>query len=263
LELDGTTGSTANVTVEPIVQFANGTRDIFTGWNITRAIQAPTVQLNVNSPVTLQALWKTQYLMQIASSYGTPSGSGWHDAGSVVPVTIQSQINYNNKTRRIFAGWTGDYSGKTPNFTLTANKPSTVQAQWVTQYQITFKASGLPNSTYTTVTVNDASFKIAPNQPYSAWYSQGETLNPTANQTVMSFLQFATWRDSSGASISNPLIVTGPVEYTAVYQATFPTGIPGFPIESVIVGIVTGFIAIGLTRERRKPRELTSKAQDR
>jgi hypothetical protein len=205
----------------------------------------------VNSPTKLLALWKTQYQIQVTSSYGAPEGAGWYDGGSTVSISVQPQVNYENRTRRILTGWTGDYSGTNSNFTLTVDRPKTVQAQWTTQYQITFKTSGLPNSTYVTVTVNNASYQIAPNQPYSAWYSQGQVLNPTANQTIMSFFQFETWRNSTGASIPNPITVSAPMEYTAVYQATISPGIPGFPIESVLAGMIAGLSVIAITRRNR------------
>jgi hypothetical protein len=254
-------GATASVTIQPIVQFTNGTRQVFTGWNTAGQVQAPSFQFNVNSPTKLLALWKTQYQIQVTSSYGAPEGAGWYDAGSTVSISVQPQVNYENRTRRILTGWTGDYSGTSSNFTLTVDRPKTVQTQWTTQYQITFKTSGLPNSTYVTVTVNNASYQIAPNQPYSAWYSQGQVLNPTANQTIMSFFQFETWRNSTGASIPNPITVSAPMEYTAVYQATIPPGIPGFPIESVLAGMISGLSVIAITRRNRnhvKPDPSTS-----
>ena len=153
-------GTTADVAVQPIVQFANGTRDVFTGWNVTSVAQAPDFQFPVNSPTKLQAIWKLQYFIQAVSPYGAPQGSGWYDAGSVARLSIQPEVDYNNKTRRIFTGWTGDYSGTSANFTLTANKPMNVAAQWATQYQVTFKVSGLPNSTSVTVNINNASYHL-------------------------------------------------------------------------------------------------------
>ena len=127
-------GTTANVAVQPIVEFSNGTREVFIGWNNASFAQAPNFQLHVDSPTRIQAFWKVQYLIQVASSYGAPEGSGWYDAGSVAKISVYPQVNYNNQTRRIFAGWTGDYSGKSVNFTLHANKPMNVVAQWITQY---------------------------------------------------------------------------------------------------------------------------------
>jgi hypothetical protein len=245
-------GSTADVSVQPIVQFTNSTREVFTGWNVTRLVQAPSFQFNVSSPTRLRALWKFQYLMQIGSSYGSPSGSGWYDAGSNAQVSIQSQINYSNRTRRVLTGWTGDYYGPATNFTATVSKPLSVQAQWKTQYQITFKVSGIPNSTQVTLNINNASYVASVNQPYSAWYDRGQPLYPTANQTLMGFFQFVDWRNSTGGTVVKPIVVAAPQDYSAVYTATLPLGIPGFPVESVLIGLTVGVLAVNLTRKRRR-----------
>ena len=245
-------GTTASVTVQPIVQFSNGTREVFTGWNVTSMAQAPDFQFPVNSPTRLQAIWKLQYFIQAVSSYGAPQGSGWYDAGTVARLSIQPQVDYSNRTRRIFTGWTGDYSGTSTSFTLTANKPINVAAQWATQYQVTFKVSGLPNSTSVTININNASYPLTVNQPYSAWYNQGQTLDPTANETVMTYFQFASWRNSTGFNIAKPITVTAPAEYTASYLPTLPLGIPGYPIESILVGIIAGLLAISVTRQHRR-----------
>jgi hypothetical protein len=248
-------GSTANVTVQPIVEFVNDTRDVFTGWNVSQPVQAPSFQVTVNSPLRLQALWKVQYLVQITSPYGAPTGSGWYDAKSTDPVTIQSHIDYSNRTRRMLTGWIGDYSGAASNFTLSVVKPMSVQAQWQTQYQISFKVSGIPNSTYATLNLNNNTHQVAVNQPYTAWYNQGDTLNPTTNQTLIGFLQFENWRNSTGEPTANTMTVTAPQDYTAYYTPTLPAGIPGFPIESVLAGLAAGTVSISLMRKRRHDRK--------
>jgi M6 family metalloprotease-like protein len=244
-------GTTANVTVQPIVEFSNRTREVFVGWNSTSFAQASNFRINVNSPMRIQAFWKMQYLIQVASSYGRPEGSGWYDAGSAAKISVQRQVNYSNQTRRTFASWTGDYSSSNPNSTIIANRPMTIVAQWTTQYQIVFKVTGLPNSTYVTLNVNGQNHQIAPNRSYSTWYNQGQTLNPTINQTVMTFFRFANWRNSAGLNIAKPIIVNSPAEYTASYQAAMPLGIPGFPVESILIGVAAGLLTIKVTRERR------------
>lgn len=247
-------GTNASVSIEPIVQFSNGTRDLFTGWNVTLTAQSPAFQFRVDSPTKLRALWKVQYLVQIDSAYGSPVGSGWYDAGSVARLSIEPKVEYSNGTRRLFTGWTGDYSGKSTDFTLPANKPMSLGARWTTQYEITFQVSGLPNSTTVTITVNNASYPIAVNQPYSAWYDQGQTLDPTTNQTVMTYFQFASWRNSTGLSVAPPITVSAPGEYTALYSPVLPLGVPGFPIESIMIGIAAGLLVIILMKGRRQKR---------
>src|SRR5208282_807428 len=206
----------------PSGMIPNWSRLVFTGWSGDYNSNSPSLSITMTKPFTLQANWIRQYYVTVVSPTGSPSGAGWYNAGSLARLSIQPEVDYNNKTRRVFTGWTGNVSGTSTDFTLTANKPINVAAQWTTQYQITFKVAGLPNSTYVTINVNNQNYQIAPNKPYSTWYNQGQTLNPTTtNQTVMTFFQFSNWHDSTGSNIVNPITVNSPAEYTASYQFTF------------------------------------------
>jgi M6 family metalloprotease-like protein len=245
-------GSTADVAVQPIVQFSNNTRAVFTGWNTTFLGSSPGFQFKVTSPARLQALWKLQYLIQVLSPYGNPQGSGWHDAKSTVQVSIRPQVDFGNGTRRNFARWTGDSSGTSTSLTVTVDRPMNLSAQWRTQYEVTFKVSGLPNSTYVTLDLGNTSERISANQPYSAWYDQGQTLDPNTNQTVMKFFKFANWRNSTGLKVEGPVTVNGPEDYTAVYGPSFALGIPGFPIESILLGVAAGLLMLTITRGHRR-----------
>jgi hypothetical protein len=216
-------GSVITVGVQPTVQYPNSTRMIFNGWSSTTLGNNPTTQITVNSPTSLLAAWKTQYLITVQSEYGSASGGGWYDAGSSAQLSIQPEVNYNNQTRRIFTGWTGDVSATSTTLTLTANKPINAVAEWTTQYQITFKVAGLPNSTQIIVNVNNQNYQVTPTQPYSAWYNQGQTLDPTTNQTILTFFQFTNWRNSTGSNVPMPTTVTAPTEYTATYVFAIPT----------------------------------------
>jgi hypothetical protein len=138
-----------------------------------------------------------------------------------VQVSIQPGLQYSNQTRRIFTGWTGDISGTSTTLTLTANGPINAVAQWVTQYQITFQLAGLPSSTTVTLNVNNQTYTITPTQPYTAWYNQGQVLNPTVTKTVMTVFQFTNWHNQAGSNVPLPITVTGPAEYTATYAFAF------------------------------------------
>jgi hypothetical protein len=214
-------GSVVTVGVQSTIQYSNGTRMIFNGWNSATLGSNATTQITVDSPTSLMAAWKTQYLVTVQSEYGSASGGGWYDAGSPVQVSIQPGLQYSNQTRRIFTGWTGDISGTSTTLTLTANGPINAVAQWVTQYQITFQLAGLPSSTTVTLNVNNQTYTITPTQPYTAWYNQGQVLNPTVTKTVMTVFQFTNWHNQAGSNVPLPITVTGPAEYTATYAFAF------------------------------------------
>jgi hypothetical protein len=192
----------------------------------------------------------------VQSPYGNPIGSGWYDAGSQVPISVSSVVDFGNNTRAVFTGWNGDYKGTEATTTLTAESPKTLDAQWAKQYKVTFRVSGVPNSTLAKVLINDSYHSISMSNSYQTWLNQGEQINPSINQTLGDgFLQvkFNGWHNATGGVVSPPFTVNGPVDYTASYQQAFPLlGIPGFPIESVLAGIIVGLLALSFLRRRRK-----------
>lgn len=248
-------GQIATVGVQSTVQYANKTRLVFTGWNSTVA-RDPTAQITVNSPTTLQAGWKSQYLVTIQSSYGGPIGAGWYDVGSNVPVYVQKEIDYTNSTRRIFAGWTGDYTGSSPNSTVHVNSPKTLNADWTTEYLVAFKVSGIPNSTVIKLNLNNVTYDLSANSNYQLWYPKGTTVSPVLNETIpdgFMIHKFSSWTNATGGIINGPLTVNAPATYVASYstEVTLPA-IPGFPIEAILLGMLLGVGALILTRRRRR-----------
>ena len=251
-------GQIATVGVQSTVQYSNGTRLVFTGWNSTALGRNPNTQITVNSPTTLQAGWKTQYLVNIQSSYGAPLGAGWYDVGSNVPVYIQREIDYANSTRRIFAGWTGDYTGSSSNVTLHVNSPKDLNAKWNTEYLVTFKVSGISNSTIVKLNLKNATYDLSVNGTYQTWYQKGTTINPVLNQTIIDgFMihKFSGWTNATGGAITGPLTVNAPTTYVASYSTEFTLPpIPGFPIEAVLLGMLLGVGALYSQDEDAKQR---------
>jgi hypothetical protein len=249
-------GTTVTVSVQSTVLYGNGTRLIFNGWNPVNAGNNPTTQIVVNSPTRLIAGWKTQYLVDVQSSYGTPLGSGWYDAGAHAPVSVQSEVEYANATRRTFAGWEGDYASTSNNATVLVDSPKTVTARWNTQYLVTFTVTGIPNSTVLKLNLNNATYDLSTRNNYQAWYEKGSALNPTLNQTIVNGImiyKFTGWRNSTGGITQDPLIVNAPANYAASYSTTMSLPpIPGFPIESIILGILFGALMLTANRRRRQ-----------
>ena len=218
--------------------------------------QAPSTQITVNAPTTLQAGWKTQYQVSIQSSYGGAQGAGWYDTGSNVKIYVQNEITYPNSTRRVFAGWTGDYTGSASNATLQLNTPKTLTANWNTEYLITFKVNGIPNSTIVKMNLNNVTYGLSVNGGYQAWFKKGTTLSPVLNQTVPDGFMvhtFSGWTNATGSPITGPLTVKAPSTYVASYSTNYSLPpIPGFPIEAILTGILLGVGILLIVRRRRQ-----------
>jgi M6 family metalloprotease-like protein len=248
-------GTIVTVGVQSTVQYPNGTRVMFNGWNSTASGSSPTAQITVNAPTRVFAIWQIQYLVTIDSEYGSPLGSGWYNAGSSVHASVPSEVDYTNGTRRVFAGWTGDYSGTSNSVTLGVDAPKTLNAQWKTQYLVTLAVSGLPNSTILKLNLNNVTYELSSGSRYNTWVQKDTSINPILNGTITSGLmtyKFTGWRNSTGAVNQAPLAVNAPSTYIASYttELSLPP-IPGFPIEAIIAGLLLGLIVSVLRRQPR------------
>jgi hypothetical protein len=253
-------GDIATIATQATVEYSNGTRHVFTGWNSTLLGNNPTGQIYVVAPTIVKAVYKTQYLVTVQSLYGAPSGAGWYDAGSTALISVQTEVEYANSTRRSFSSWVGDYSGPTPGVNLNVDAPKTLTAEWNTEYLITFKVKGISNSTVLKLNLDNSSYDLSANGNFQTWYRQGATVNPVLNQTfVDGFIvhKFVGWQNPTGTAISEPLTVNAPETYVASYstELTLPP-IPGFPIEGTVLGILLGSLVMVALRRRRSSQDL-------
>ncbi len=114
------------IQVQPLVQFGNRTREIFTEWEDESA--APRRTLFLDNDTGLSAIYRRQYFVNGTSQYGTVAGSGWYDEQAVAVIRVQPPID--NKAEVIFSHWTGDSTSGEPRILLTVDAPKTVTAQW-------------------------------------------------------------------------------------------------------------------------------------
>ncbi len=129
-------GSHTNASIPLLIDQGNQTRRVFTGWYENGILVGPIrYQLVVQAPSLLVAGWKTQYFVNVSSSFSKAQGTGWYDAGSKAEITISgTSIPIDLFTSKEFAGWKGDASGTSANLTITVDAPKNVTAVWVDDY---------------------------------------------------------------------------------------------------------------------------------
>ncbi|NIO69377.1 MAG: hypothetical protein GTN71_10160 [Anaerolineae bacterium] len=81
--------------------------------------------------------------MAVESSYGTPTGEGWYDAGSEAAITVEPAVPMEGLlgtlgARWVFSQWTGDFTSTSPSATVPMDKPAHVQALWAEDYSIVY-----------------------------------------------------------------------------------------------------------------------------
>ncbi|MGP8068840.1 MAG: zinc ribbon domain-containing protein [Candidatus Bathyarchaeia archaeon] len=118
-----------NITGSPGVQYA------FQNWSIDGATQTGNqVTVTMNGPHTAVATYTTQYLLTVNSpgGLGNPQGGGYYDAGSTAKFSVTSPVGY--LIQQVFVQWQGDYTGTSPQGSITMDGPHAVNAVWSTSY---------------------------------------------------------------------------------------------------------------------------------
>jgi len=121
--------------VKPTIDLSSVERLRFVGW-IQNGKQLPglSVNLYMDHPQELALSYMTQYYVDVRSTYGNVSGSGWYDKGSTARITAPTTAGFWPFTYTL-QDWRVDPStGKlvfdNGSWALTVDQPYTVEAVW-------------------------------------------------------------------------------------------------------------------------------------
>ena len=85
--------------------------------------------------ITLKALYRVEYFIEVFSDYGNVYGEGWYPKGTAVTIGVdETSIPINPLIYKKFDGWTGDVIDSNPTTTIIVNSPMTINAVWVDDY---------------------------------------------------------------------------------------------------------------------------------
>jgi hypothetical protein len=115
-----------SIQVQPVIEFGNGTRTVFTEWGDQTT--SPRKQFFLDNDTVLSVIYRRQYFVTVMSPYSTTAGSGWYDEKSTAAVLIQPLID--SRAEVIFSHWSGDSASSDPRTLLSVNSPKTVMANW-------------------------------------------------------------------------------------------------------------------------------------
>jgi hypothetical protein len=125
----------------------NKIRKIFTGWNSGNAktmdfaaadldpegkpIGKQNLVVFVDKPLNITANWKTQYYLDIQTTEGKVSGSGWYDVGKLARIEARTpSIEQSLWSATVFDKWVGDFESTSLKDQMIMNSPKTVIAEW-------------------------------------------------------------------------------------------------------------------------------------
>jgi hypothetical protein len=110
----------------------------FIGWTDNSSLSStPSLTVVMDHPRTITLSYKTQYYVDVRSSQGSVSGSGWYDRGSEANITATASQGW--PVSYALTGWQVDPSTgvikKTDNsWSLVVDRPYVVQAVWSVDY---------------------------------------------------------------------------------------------------------------------------------
>jgi ribosomal protein L40E len=143
----------------PIINLSSVERLQFTGWNASGAFSTnPSYTILVDSPLVILLSYKTQYYVDVRSTYGSVSGAGWYDRGARATITAPTSSSGTWPVSYTLTGWvvdppTGNLTRTNDSWALTVDGPYVVEAQWSVDYMPLFLLFGGVAVVFTTVGV--------------------------------------------------------------------------------------------------------------
>ncbi|MCJ7516028.1 MAG: hypothetical protein MUO89_08740, partial [Dehalococcoidia bacterium] len=121
-------GTTHRFDIPQQVDTGNGTRLVFSSWNDGDKSYSRVISHGGE----YTAEYRIQYKLTVESPYGSPRGNGWYDSGSKAAFSINPNEGW--LIRRIFTGWSGDFTGQEAASAVTIDKAKTIKANWQNDY---------------------------------------------------------------------------------------------------------------------------------
>jgi outer membrane protein assembly factor BamB len=120
--------STAHISVDSPLSVSEGVRYVFAGWTGDFVSDAKTATLLMNSSKTLSTNWRLQYYLTVDSSYGSPTGEGWHDANSTAVFSVNPTDSFVIQSN--FLHWADDSTSSDATSSILMDSPKKVTAVW-------------------------------------------------------------------------------------------------------------------------------------
>ncbi len=198
----------------------------FTGWSSSDnggyTGSASSSSVTMNNPITETANWQTQYQLTVISSHGTPAGQNWYNAGSDASFSISpTTVSGGTGTQYVFTGWSsgdpGGYTGSASTSSVTMDNSITETANWKTQYQVTFTATGLDGDADSNIVLTVAGTNFGwSNLPGNYWVDNGTTF---AWAPIVSVSSGEHFNETGSSGLASPIQAYG--TSSASYQKQY------------------------------------------
>jgi len=109
-----------------------GRRLVFQGWSVdSQGTQSgSSLNLVMNSPHTVTAVYGQQYYLNVQTDQGVTSGSGWYDSGSTAQIYVSTPVSTSYGVNIVFNGWQGDVTSSNQSTNVLMDGPKNAIATW-------------------------------------------------------------------------------------------------------------------------------------
>ena len=110
-----------------------GVKYRFIEWTVDGVTRAGNgFQITTDAPHKVAARYATYFKLTVISNYGNPKGDDYYKSGDTATFSVESPVGIG--IQQVFAGWTGDYTGKEPTGSILMDAPKQVTVTWTTSY---------------------------------------------------------------------------------------------------------------------------------
>lgn len=117
-----------------------GSRLVFQGWSVDGQgpQSGPSLNLAMNSPHNVTALYGQQYYLNVQTDQGVATGSGWYDSGSTAQIYVSTPVSTSYGVSIVFNGWQGDVNSSSQSTSVLMDGPMNVVATWRTDSTVLY-----------------------------------------------------------------------------------------------------------------------------
>jgi len=125
--------STSILEVPSELEGSAGVKYRFAEWTVDGVARAGNgFQITMDAPHKVVAKYNTYFKLTVISDYGNPKGDDYYKSGDTATFSVDTPAGVG--IQQVFAGWTGDYTGKDSTASIVMDAPKKVIATWTTSY---------------------------------------------------------------------------------------------------------------------------------
>jgi len=118
------------------INLRSGVRVVFSHW-VANGVSA-SWPLKVSSPISIEAVWRIQFFVDVDGGVAEASGGGWYYEGEEARISVSKEILYEGEEKRyVFREWIGDCNFvdcRMRELIVKVSQPLNFEAVWYTQF---------------------------------------------------------------------------------------------------------------------------------